>query len=156
MDAVDRLSAIEGIKLAKARHQRGVDTKDGDLLRRAFADDVEIDCRGVMVDPATGANFAPATDEMIRGSDNAVNAALVSLKGLVSVHHVSVPEIEITGPTSGKAIWPMVDRILLGADAEFKEIIGYGFYYEAYECVGDDWRMKTMRLVRTRMDFVPR
>ena len=155
MDEIAKLAAIEGIKLAKARHLRGVDTQDGDLLLRAFAEDVEIDCRGVMVDPATGANFAPATDEVIRGSRNAVDAALVSLKGIMSVHHVSVPEIEITGPTSARAIWPMVDRLRLGADAPFREIIGYGHYHETYVCLGSDWRMKTMRLVRTRMDFVP-
>jgi SnoaL-like domain len=155
MDMIAKLAAIEGIKLAKARHQRGVDTKDGDLLHLAFAEDVEIDCRGVMTDSVTGANMAPATDEVIRGSNNAVNAALMSLKGVISVHHVSLPEIEVTGPTSGVAIWPMVDRVRYGSDAPFQEIIGYGFYHETYERVGDDWKIKKMRLERTRMDFVP-
>ena len=155
MDPIARLDAIEGIKLAKARHQRGVDTKDSDLLRRVFAADVDIDCRGVMTDPVTGANSAPETDEVFQGADRAIAAAMSSLEGVVSVHHVSCPEIEITGPTTGRGVWPQVDRLQFSADAPFKEFIGYGYYYETYQRVGDDWQIKSMRMVRTRTDFIP-
>jgi hypothetical protein len=155
MDPIARLDAIEGIKMAKARHQRGVDTKDGDLLRRAFAADIYVDCRGVMRDPNSGANSAPETDEVFQGADKAIAAAVTSLEGVVSVHHVSSPEIEITGPTTGSAIWPQVDRLVFSAGAPFKEFVGYGYYYETYERVGDDWQIKTMRMVRTRKDFIP-
>jgi hypothetical protein len=68
---------------------------------------------------------------------------------------VSCPEIEITGPTTGSAIWPQVDRLLFSAGAPFKEFIGYGHYYETYERVGDEWRITSMRMVRTRKDFIP-
>ncbi|WP_413768829.1 nuclear transport factor 2 family protein [Rhodococcus pyridinivorans] len=155
MDPVTRLDAIEGIKLTKARHQRGVDTTDVDLLRRVFADDVYVDCRGVMTDPISGANSAPQTDEAFRGADKAIAAAVASLEGVVSVHHVSSPEIEITSPTTGNAIWPQVDRLLYSAGAPHKEFIGYGYYHETYERVGDDWLITSMRMVRTRMDFIP-
>lgn len=155
MDAIARLGAIEGIKLTKARQQRGVDTKDPDLLRRVFADDVIVDCRGVMKDPDSGANSAPETDEVFQGAGKAIAAALTSLEGVVSVHHVSCPEIEITGPTTGSAIWPQVDRLLFSAGAPFKEFIGYGYYHETYERVGDDWRIKSMRMTRLRKDFIP-
>jgi SnoaL-like domain len=155
MDPISRLTAIEGIKLAKARHQRGVDTKDADLLRRAFADDIEVDCRGVATDPISGVDLAPETDVILRGVDSAVAAAMTSLDGVVSVHHVSVPEIEVTSPTTGTGIWPQVDRLRYSAGGPFKELVGYGFYHETYECIGDDWRIKTMRLVRTRLDFIP-
>ncbi|ETD33300.1 hypothetical protein W823_09460 [Williamsia sp. D3] len=155
MDLIVRLDAIEGIKLAKARHQRGVDTTDVDLLRRVFAEDVLVDCRGVMTDPVSGANSAPQTDEVFQGADKAIAAAVSSLEGVVSVHHVSSPEIEITSPTTGSGIWPQVDRLLYDAGAPFKEFIGYGYYHETYERVGEDWRIKSMRMVRTRMDFIP-
>ena len=155
MDRTAKLDAIEGIKLAKARHQRGVDTKDADLLRRAFAVDIEVDCRGVMTDPSSGANNAPDTDEVIQGADKAIAAAMTSLEGVISVHHVSSPEIEITGPTTGSAIWPQVDRLLFSEGAPFKEFVGYGYYYESYERTGDDWQIKTMRMVRSRKDFIP-
>ena len=155
MDPIARLDAIEGIKTSKARHQRGVDTKDEGLLRRVFTDDVLVDCRGVMTDPITGANSAPQTDEVFQGADKAIAAAIASLEGVVSVHHVSSPEIEITGPTSGSAIWPQVDRLLFSTGAPFKEFVGYGYYFESYERIGDDWRIKSMRMVRTRTDFIP-
>jgi SnoaL-like domain len=155
MDPITRLEAIEGIKLAKARHQRGVDTKDADLLRRAFADDVEIDCRGTATDSSSGVDLTPATDAIIHGADSAVAAAMASIEGVVTVHHVSVPEIEITGPTTGTGIWPQVDRLLYRRGGPFKELVGYGFYHDTYERVGDDWRIKTMHLVRTRLDFIP-
>jgi len=155
MDSIARLDAIAGIKNAKARHQRGVDTKDADLLRRAFAADIEVDCRGVMTDPVSGANNAPETDEVFQGADKAIAAAMTSLAGVVSVHHVSCPEIEITSPTTGNAIWPQVDRLLFSAGEPFKEFVGYGYYYETYERVGEDWQIKSMRMVRTRQDFIP-
>ncbi len=155
MDAIAKLEAIEGIRLAKARHQRGVDTKDGDLLRRVWADDAVVDCRGVMTDPVTGANSAPQTDIILHGVDEAVASAMDSLAGVVSVHHVSNPEIEITSPTTGRAIWPQIDRVWFAADAPFKAFVGYGFYHETYERVGEDWRIKTMRMERTRLEFIP-
>ncbi|WP_219894998.1 nuclear transport factor 2 family protein [Aquisediminimonas profunda] len=154
MDLAEKLDAIEGIKMAKARYFRGIDTKDRDLLRSIFTDDVELDCRGAAIDPVTGHNFAPQTDEIIRGGDNAAYLASTSLTGVVSVHHASAPEIEITGPNTGSAIWPMVDRLRFGEGAPIKELIGYGHYFDTYERVGSTWRIKTMRLVRTRMDAV--
>jgi hypothetical protein len=155
MDPIIKLEAIEGIKLAKAGQQRGVDTKDGELLRRVFADDVIVDCRGVATDPVSGLNMSPATDVVIHGADGAIAAAMDTLNGVVSVHHVSVPEINVTSPTTGSGIWPMVDRLRFSDGAPVKELIGYGFYYETYERVGDHWQIKTMRQVRTRIDFIP-
>lgn len=155
MDPVTRLVAIEGIRTAKARQQRGVDTKDADLLRRAFAEDVLIDCRGVMADPDTGANSAPQTDEVFRGADRAVAAAIDSLRGVVSVHHVGCPEIEVTGPSTGSAVWPQVDRLLYPAGSPHKEFVGYGYYHETYQRDGEDWRITSMRMERLRKDFIP-
>src|SRR4029079_18785407 len=150
MDPMTKLDAIEGIKLAKAGQQRGVDTKDGDLLRLVFADDVVFDGRGVATDPVSGLNMSPATDVVIYGADGAIAAAMETLEGVVSVHHVSVPEIEVTSPTTGSGVSPMVDRLRFSDGAPLKELIGYGFYYETYERVGDHWQIKAMRLVRTR------
>jgi SnoaL-like domain len=155
MDAITKLEAIEGIRLAKARQQRGVDTKDGDLLRRVWADDAVVDCRGVMTDPVTGANSAPQTDVILHGIDEAVASAIESLAGIVSAHHVSNPEIEITSPTTGRAIWPQVDRLWFPAGAPFKEFIGYGHYHETYERIEGQWFIKRITLTRLRVDTEP-
>jgi hypothetical protein len=156
MDLVSKLDAIEGIKLAKARYFRAVDSKDVKLLRSVFTDDVMCDYRGATTDPITGYNMAPDTTEApMQGGDHAAEAIIQAMKEMRSVHHASVPEIAITGPTCGNAIWPMVDRLLFVEGAPFKELIGYGHYYESYEREGDDWKISSIRLVRSRLDFIP-
>src|SRR5687768_12345272 len=89
MDLWAKLDAIEGIKIAKARHRRGIDTKDSDLLGRAFATDVTVDVRGVITDPTSGQNVAPATDEVLEGADKAIAAAMATLEGVIPVQHVT-------------------------------------------------------------------
>jgi len=157
LDLISRLDAIEGIKLAKAIYFRGVDSKDSDLLRSVFAEDVEIDFRGASTDPVTGFNIAPeSTDEVLRGGETAARTMADSLKTFsVTVHHASIPEIEILSETTGKALWPMVDRLLFGPGFPFAELIGYGHYHDTYEKVGNRWVIKTMRLTRTRIDTIP-
>ncbi|MET3774355.1 nuclear transport factor 2 family protein [Arthrobacter nitrophenolicus] len=155
VDPITRLEAIEGIKLVKARYFRATDTKDYDLLRSVFADDVVFDARGVVTDPVSGFNLAPGTDEVIRGVDNVISSNRAALVDIVSVHHASVPEIEITGPTSGSGIWPMVDLLLFKEGSPFKEIVGYGFYHDTYERIDGQWKIKTVRQERTRLDFIP-
>jgi hypothetical protein len=156
MDLVEKLAAIEGIKATKAKYFRAVDTKDDQLWRSVYADEVYLDFRGCVTDPVTGWNFAPGTDEarMVRMA-SVPGGISETLAGIESVHHASVPEIEITGPTTGNAIWPMVDRLKFGEGAPYKELIGYGYYYDSYERVGDTWKVTSSRLVRTRLDFVP-
>lgn len=156
MDLVSKLDAIEGIKLAKARYFRGVDSKDVKLLRSSLTTDVVCDYRGATTDPITGFNMAPdTTNEPIQGGDFVAESIVQAMMDMRSVHHASIPEIEITGPTSGNAIWPMVDRLLFAKGAPFKELIGYGHYYESYEYEDDEWKISSIRLVRSRLDFIP-
>ena len=155
MDPAARLEAIEGIRIAKARHQRGVDTGDSGLLRRAFAEDVEIDVRGADAGTMDGARSRAEADAVIHGVDEAVAATMKAIDGNVRVHHLGVPEVEICSPTTGHAIWPQADRRWFDAGASPQELAGYGHYYETYVRTGDDWRIKTRRLVRTRVDVVP-
>jgi len=156
MDLVSKLDAIEGIKLAKARYFRAVDSKDAKLLQSVLADDVVCDYRGATTDPITGYNLAPdTTNEPIRGGAYVAESIVQAMMEMRSVHHASLPEIEITGPTSGNAIWPMVDRLLFAEGAPFKELIGYGHYYESYKREGGDWKISSIRLVRSRLDFIP-
>ncbi|WP_448624483.1 nuclear transport factor 2 family protein [Geodermatophilus sp. URMC 64] len=155
MDPVVRLQAVEGIKAAKARQQRGVDTNDRDLLLHAFTDDVVADCRGIATDPSTGFNLYPDPDLVFRGIEAAVASGMSALDNGVATHHVSNPEIEIASPTTGTAIWPHIDRLRFKDGAPYKEVIGYGFYHDTYERVAEDWRIKTMRTVRIRVDVIP-
>lgn len=51
MDQVEKLLAIEEIKQCKARYWRAIDSKDFDLLRTVFADDIVFDLSDSTRDP---------------------------------------------------------------------------------------------------------
>lgn len=156
MNQIDRLVAIEEIKTLKARYFRAVDEKDGALLRETFAEDVELDYRGSTTDPASGDDaVSSVTGEVIRGRDHCVKLIIEALQGMVSVHHASVPEIEIIDEGSASGIWPMVDRLRFPPGGEFSEMDGYGHYRENYIKEGGKWRIRTLRLTRLRLDFRP-
>jgi hypothetical protein len=63
---LERLSAIEEIKQAKARYFRGVDTSDGALVRGVLADDCVLDYMGCCTDPKTGQDFLPSMNVVMR------------------------------------------------------------------------------------------
>lgn len=157
MDALQRLLAIEEIKTVKARYFRALDQKDEALMREVFADDVELDYRGATTDPATGYNFAgDATDVVHRGGDHSARLVVAAMAGIVSVHHASTPEIEILDEKNARAIWPMADRLTFGENSPIREMIGYGYYHETYVHERGKWRIRTLRLTRLRLDFLPR
>jgi hypothetical protein len=155
MDMIETLAAIAEIRDLKAKYFRGIDEKDEAMLRAVLAEDVEHDYRGSTTDPTTGVSFAPeATDVVLHGS--ACAPLLVqALHGVVSVHHASEPEIEIMDADNARAIWPMVDRLLLPGGGPYREMIGYGHYRETYIKESGRWRIRTLRLTRSRLDFVP-
>lgn len=154
MNPIEKLLAIEDIKSLKARYFRAVDLKEAELLRETFAEDVELDYRGSTTDPETGDDaVSNVTGEIIRGRDHCVRLIMEALPGIVSVHHASVPEIEIIDETAAHGIWPMVDRLKFPSGGEFREMVGYGHYRETYIKEGGKWRIQTLRLTRLRIDF---
>lgn len=156
MGELEELKAISDIRLLKARYFRAIDEKDEALLRDIFAHDVELDYRGSTTDPATGINAADgATGDTIRGGEQAVQVIVASLVGLISVHHGAEPEIEIIDADNARGIWPMVDRLRFPPGGPFREMTGYGHYRETYVRERGKWRIRTLRLTRLRIDFVP-
>ena len=73
----------------------------------------------------------------------------------ISAHHGFMPEIEITGDNTAKAIWPMADELRF-PQGPIAEMTGYGHYHETYQRTDGTWRIKTMRLTRLRVTAVPR
>ena len=140
MDAMDRLEALEDIRLLKARYFRCLDTKDWDGFADLFAPDAVMDMT------SEGAAITEGNREI---------AAFV--RGVVgdvtTVHHGHTPEIEITSPTTATGIWAMEDKLRWPEDAPLGSMHGYGHYHETYERVADGWRIKTLRLSRLRIDF---
>jgi len=155
MDVLTRLAAIEDIKQLKARYFRGADTKDKGLFRSVFAEDATADYRGSENNPRTGSsidhNQSP-TQSLIVGADEITDAVFRALAPLVTVHHGCMPEITILDDHRASGIWPMVDRIQPAYAASFTEGIGWGHYHETYEKIGGEWKIKTLRLTRLRVE----
>ena len=151
MNEVERLQAIEEIRSVKARYFRGVDTSDGELVRGILAEDCVLDYMGCCTDPATGRDYLPAMNVVMRGSAAWSSQGLSSV-GIVSVHHGHNGEVTLTGDTTASAIWPMTDRLFMPAGASFSVMTGYGYYYETYDKVGGAWKLKTLRIKRIRVE----
>lgn len=135
-DSLERLAHIHAITELKARYFRFLDTQQWDLWRELFADDVRFQFR----------------EEELTGADALVNYVAAHLQDAVTVHHGHTPEISLISPVSARGIWPMED-ILRFPDGRVRH--GYGHYHETYERLGDEWRIKTMKLTRLRVEDFP-
>ena len=74
--------------------------------------------------------------------------------GIVSAHHGHNSDITVTSDTTAEAIWSMTDHLYMPPGAPFAKMTGYGFYHETYEKVGGGWKIKTLRISRTRVEAI--
>ncbi|MET1756463.1 nuclear transport factor 2 family protein [Novosphingobium sp. RD2P27] len=154
MDAIHKLTAVEAIKLLKARYFRGVDTGDGALVRSVLAEDCLLDYTDCFVDPLTGYNHFPALSIVMRGRAAYSGNGLAEI-GVISAHYGPNCEIEIDDASSARGIWSMTDRLIMPEGGPVRELLGHGHYHETYVRIGDDWLIKTLRIVRTRVEAFP-
>lgn len=128
---------IEAIRQLKARYFRTMDTKDWEGMRRVFADDVIADT-------------SSAGGNVITGADDFIAFLKETLSGAVTVHQGHMPEIDLTSASTATGIWALNDLVIW---ANGVRLNGYGHYHETYEKVGDDWRIKTLKLTRLHTDL---
>ena len=134
----DDLVDIEEIKQLKARYFRFMDMKQWDAWADVFTEDCHL-----LVEGSPGVN---QTD--ITGRDKIVAFVSKVLRDEITTHHGHMPEIEITGPDTARAIWAMYDY--LTGPISLK---GYGHYHETYRRGADGrWRIATLDLRRIRVD----
>lgn len=142
MDWLERLEAIEAIRLLKARYFRMIDTKAWDLLPRLFTHDLRI--------------VTPDGKVWMEGGDKYAASLKFGLTDAVSCHQGLTGEIEIFDATSAAAIWAMQD-IITWTDKHpregWKAITGRGHYHETYRREGAEWRIVTLSLTRLSLDI---
>lgn len=126
---------VEEIKKLKARYFRALDSKDWELYRSVFADDVVADLRR-------------AGGELIHGIDAFV-AFVSSLTIVQSVHQGHMPEIDLTGPTTATGVWALEDYNVWEDGSQNH---GWGHYLETYEKADERWRIKTIALSYLRVE----
>jgi len=150
MTELERLSAMDAIRQLKARYFRGVDTGDPQVVRSVLAEDCVLDYRGCCTDPASGRDFLPAMNVVMRGRQSYQDG--LSSIGIVSVHQGHNVEIEVTGEATASGIWSMTDRLYMPPGSPFSLMTGYGHYHETYEKTGGAWHIKTLRISRIRVE----
>ena len=158
MNDVEKLLAAEGIRNIKATYWYAMDTKQWDLLKTVFSKNCIVDFRGER-DLKPGESYAklPPAEKALaegdypvqKGPENIVKYIKEVVEHWITVHHGAAPIITITGPDTGKAIWPLFDYI----DNRKTSLMGYGHYHETYRKEADGvWRIETLQLTRLRMD----
>ncbi len=151
MDVLERLAARDDLTQLKARYFRGVDAGDGDLVRSLLAEDCILDYRGCCTDPASGRDFIPAMNVVLKGRASWKSDGM-SRFGIVSVHQGHNFELEFTGDTTAKGVWSMTDRLWFPPGGAFSLMVGYGHYLETYEKVAGTWLLKTTHITRIRVE----
>ena len=152
MTDIDKLIAIEEIKKLKARYFHCIDLKDFNSLCRVFTQDATYDVRQALKDPITQPDEALQGEfvEVLEGCAEIINVVKSVMIDTCSIHHGSMPEIEILSATHAKGIWAMED-IVITPDIHLH---GYGHYHETYKKVDGHWLIESLILTRLKVDVI--
>ncbi len=142
MTDLERILAIEEIRVLRARYFRGVDGKDWAGFRALFAPDAELS----FPDDVPGL--------VLRGAAGIAEAVAGSLADVCSVHHGHMGEISVHGADRGSGIWAMEDLLWFGAksSAPGLRLHGYGHYHDEYVRAEGGWLFARVVLRRLRVD----
>jgi SnoaL-like domain len=151
--------AMESIRQLKARYCRLLDTKRWDEWGELFTVDAHL-------------QYGPDDSDVVDGRAAIVRHVSSVLDGAVTVHQVTMPEIEVLGAGQARATWAMFDYTESargytdqlasgevaardGGEATSFAKQGWGHYEERYERGADGrWRIRWLRLTRLRVDRV--
>jgi uncharacterized protein (TIGR02246 family) len=128
---------IEAIRQLKARYFRTMDTKDWDVMRQVFTDDVVIDT-------------SEAGGSVVTGASEFMTFLQEALGGAVTVHQGHMPEIELTSDTTATGVWALNDIVIFPNGVRLD---GYGHYHETYAKGPDGWRIASSKLTRLHTDL---
>jgi len=130
---------IESLKQLKARYCRLLDTKDWTAWRGLFTDDFLSDT-------------SEAGGKVIEGADEFVAFLRKTLgkPSQVTAHQVHAPELELTSETTARGVWALEDVVRMAPGVNMR---GYGHYHETYVKHDGQWKIKSSKLTRLRIDF---
>lgn len=151
MTELERLSAIEELRQLKATYFRLADAKQWATMAALFTEDCVLDYSGSCRDPVTGTDVLPMLSEgPIHGRQAAIET--FAKADVVTVHQGHMFEVEFTSDTTARGVWSMTDRLWPPAGAPISFMVGYGHYHETYERIDGSWKIKTLKLTRTRVE----
>lgn len=131
MGVLERLAALEDIKLLKARRDRFVDTKDWAALEELHVPEHR----------SFNGDYPPWTtaSEMIR------NVREI-MKDLKTAHQSHTPEITFQSLTTASGIWAMTGISLWNQGEAEHFFVATGHYFETYEKRDGRWLFTSRRL----------
>ena len=140
-------SAIEQVRVSKARYCRYLDTKQWHAFAALFAEDAT--ARVIASDGALIAAFDSAA--------TFVDAARQFLENAQSIHQVHNDELAIVSADEVTAIWSMEDYIVFATESahETSSMHGYGHYHETWIRTDGTWRIARLELRRTILETKP-
>ncbi len=152
-DPVAVLTAIEEIRLLKARYFQAVDDKDYETIAEVFTDDAVIDFSG---EPVFHVGHHGVTEDvligppwMVVGGEEAGRVIAGAVQDIVTVHHGHDPRIFLTSLTSAVGRWSLYDRL----EYEDETMHGFGWYEESYVKEGGAWKISHLVLKRLRVTW---
>ena len=140
MSDLERLAAIQEIKLLKARRDRAADTKDWTTYEALHAPDHHSYTDGHP--PWTSAAEMIANVRKLMGH-------------FTTVHHSHTPEIAFESRDRASGVWAMkgISYWTQGDESHWFE--GYGHYFETYERRDGRWVFTSRRLKYLHQRFSP-
>jgi len=141
-------SAIEQVRLSKARYCRFLDTRQWQQFAALFVPDASArvyDTSGVLI-----AEF--------RTASAFVEAARQFLEGAQSIHQVHNDELEMVSEGEISALWSMEDYIVFPdapKEGSPAKVHGYGHYNERWVLDDAGWRISSIELRRTILELIP-
>ena len=129
---IEKLKALEEIRLLKSRRDRAADTKDWALYESLHAPDHQ----------SHNGDYPAWTSarEMI------ANVSQIMGPALTTMHHSHTPEIEFDTATTARGIWAMTGLSVWKQDGEDQWFRAFGHYHETYEKQADRWLFTSRRL----------
>ncbi len=132
LSGIEKLKALDAIRLLKARRDRAADTKDWALYESLHAPDHQ----------SHNGDYPAWTSarEMIE------NVARIMGPALITMHHSHTPEIEFDTPTTARGIWAMTGLSIWQQDGADHWFRAFGHYHETYERRDGAWLFTSRRL----------
>lgn len=142
MDAIEKLLALEDIRMLLARRVRCIDEKDWEGFADCYTED------------AVSWSFQSldAAGEATIGNRVIAERVAEHLQTMTTVHQIHLPEISFTGPESATGIVPLEDVLVWTHDGTRNWMHGYGHYRQTFVKRDGRWRISEHRLTRLRFE----
>lgn len=144
MEVVERLLALEEIKLLRTRWSRLVDELRWSELDQVLTHDAVLDLGETSSLPHK--QGSPAA-EPVRGAGGICRYLADRMGGIPQqLHIVSLPEIEFQSDTDATGVWRQESFVQQAAGRDGRCGLAYGTIHDTYRKVGGRWLISTMRV----------